>query len=234
MLTPEQVKELKEQLLKQLVHFPEEKRMQMQEQILQMNDEQFEEFLIANGLIQREGETSGNRDGLSREENETEESKKEKSECIFCSILTNKIPSYKIDENKSAIAILEINPLSKAHILIIPKSHAESEKIPSKAFVLAKKIAKKIKAKFHPKEIKISSISPMGHSLVEVLPLYGNEKERKKATQEELFELQKALITKTKTETPQERKEKIQKKKEKQEEEKQIKISGLPKFLRLP
>lgn len=232
MLKPEQVKNLKEQLLKQLVNFPEDKRAQMQEQITQMNDAQFEEFLIANKLIQK-GENLEEGEEQTQGEEETSD-KTPQTKCIFCSILSNQIPSYKIDENKQAIAILEINPLSKAHVLVVPKNHAESEKIPSKAFVLAKKLAKKIKTKFKPKEIKISSINMMGHSLIEVLPLYGNEKERKKATQEELFELQKALMSKAKTQKQRKGEASGNREVALSKEEKKIAISGLPKFLRLP
>ena len=87
-----------------------------------------------------------------------EEGSSQTPKCIFCSILSESIPSYKIDENKDSIAILEINPVSKAHALIIPKEHiSTSEKIPQTAFSLAKKIVKKIKTKFKPKDVSISS-----------------------------------------------------------------------------
>jgi len=217
MLTPEQVKNLKEQLMTQLVNFPEDKREQMKEQILMMNDKQFEEFLIQNGLIsagegnEEEDETRG------KEESKSGKKGKLSQECVFCSILGGKIPSYKIDENKDAIAVLEINPLSKGHLLVVPKEHGTTDKIPSSSFALAKKIAKKIKNKLKPKEIKISTQNIMGHALVEVLPLYGTEKERKKASENEMFELQKLLISK-----PREKKEK----KEKVVEKKDL---GLPK-----
>ena len=34
-------------------------------------------------------------------------------ECIFCSIVGGKTPSFRIGENEENIAILELNPLSK-------------------------------------------------------------------------------------------------------------------------
>ncbi|MBQ0045782.1 MAG: HIT domain-containing protein [Mycoplasma sp.] len=43
--------------------------------------------------------------------------------CIFCDIAAGKIKSYKIGENKSAIAILDNAPLANGHTLIISKKH---------------------------------------------------------------------------------------------------------------
>ena len=176
-LTPEQANQVKQQLLKQLEHFPEDKRDQIKEQILSMNEKQLEEFIAQNQLAQ-------------------EQSPPEGQQCIFCSILEGKIPTYKIDENKNNIAILEINPLSKGHALIIPKTHTPQEKIPSNAFTFAKKIAKKIKSKFKPREVKILTKTMFNHALVEILPLYGNEKEPKKASEGELKRLQEQLKSK--------------------------------------
>ncbi len=48
--------------------------------------------------------------------------------------------SYKLDENKSSLAVLEINPLSKGHSIVIPKKHQAIEKAPSLAFSSANKM----------------------------------------------------------------------------------------------
>ena len=183
-LTKEQAEQIKEQLLKQLVNFPEDKREEMKEQVLAMSEEELEEFLKQNQLAQQGRTPSTN-------------SPNQEQQCIFCSIVDGKVSSYKIDENKDNIAILEINPVSNGHTLVIPKQHLETEKIPSNAFTLAKKIAKKIKSKLKPKEVQISAKSMFGHSVVEILPLYGNESgERKKADEKDLEKLQKQLKAK--------------------------------------
>ena len=180
MISDEQAKQLKEHFIGQLTNFPGDKREVIKKRIVEMSNSELEEFMKQNQLGEggNEGKNSGSGEG---------------GKCIFCSISAGEVPSYKIDDNKESLAVLELNPLSRGHVLIVPKFHGSSEKIPSSAFSLAKKIAKKIKLKFKPAEIKISSISVMGHSLVEVLPLYGDEKERKKATEEELLSLKKEL-----------------------------------------
>jgi diadenosine tetraphosphate (Ap4A) HIT family hydrolase len=44
-------------------------------------------------------------------------------DCIFCKIVGGKIPSAKIYDDEICIAILDINPLSLGHSLLITKEH---------------------------------------------------------------------------------------------------------------
>ena len=43
--------------------------------------------------------------------------------CVFCDIVDGKIPSKKVFENETLIAILDISQTTKGHTLIIPKKH---------------------------------------------------------------------------------------------------------------
>ncbi len=177
MLTPEQTVQIKEQLIKQIEKtFPDDKKELAKKQIEIMDSEQLEKFLEQNKLMKQE----------------TGEQK-----CIFCSIVFGDISSYKIDENEKAIAVLEINPISKGHSLVIPKNHIDSkEKIPSEAISLAKDISKRIETKFKPNNIKIASTNLFGHEVLNVIPIYKDEtpeSERKPLNPEELLGLQKIL-----------------------------------------
>lgn len=173
MLSEQETKQIKEQLLKQTENFPEEQREAARQQIEAMSAQQLEEFLEKNKLA------------------------KKSPECIFCSIIKSETPSHQIDENKNAIAILEINPISKAHSLVIPKKHEPIEKLPSSILSLAKKIAKKIKSKFKAEEIKIETSTMMGHGIINIIPVYKDKKlERKKASEQELREIQAKLLSK--------------------------------------
>jgi histidine triad (HIT) family protein len=44
-------------------------------------------------------------------------------DCIFCSIVSGKIPARKIHESSKSIAFLDAFPLIKGHTLVIPKTH---------------------------------------------------------------------------------------------------------------
>ncbi len=43
--------------------------------------------------------------------------------CIFCKIINNEIPSYKVYEDDDVVAILDISQLTYGHTLVIPKKH---------------------------------------------------------------------------------------------------------------
>jgi len=197
-LTPEQLQQAREQIIQQIQStFPEDKKASAIARLNSMDEEQLIEFLKQNNLI-KEGEPA-------------------QQKCIFCSIVEGKIPSYKIDENKDSIAILELNPISKAHTIIIPKQHiSSSDKLPKQAFALAEKIAKKIKTNLKPKDVKIASSNMFGHEILNILPIYENEtleSPRRKEEETELLKLQKKLEKKSSPKTI--RKPKIKKIKEK-------------------
>jgi len=44
-------------------------------------------------------------------------------QCIFCQIASGKVPAKKVYEDKHVLAILDINPASAGHILLITKKH---------------------------------------------------------------------------------------------------------------
>lgn len=43
--------------------------------------------------------------------------------CIFCQIISGKIPSYQIYQDDLFVAFLDINPLAPGHTLLVPKKH---------------------------------------------------------------------------------------------------------------
>jgi len=45
-------------------------------------------------------------------------------DCIFCKIVSGSVPSFKVFENSTTLAFMDINPLSEGHVLVIPKTHA--------------------------------------------------------------------------------------------------------------
>jgi histidine triad (HIT) family protein len=143
--------EIKKQLIEQVQKQNIPNKDQIITQIKTMSDSQFEQFLKQNNI--------------SPENN-----------CIFCSIVDNQMPSVKIGENEDALAVLEINPISKGHSLIIPKEHIESaDKIPPKATDLSKEISDKIKKIFQPKEVLIDINSVMNHIAINIIPVYDKE-----------------------------------------------------------
>ncbi len=173
MLTPEQTKQIKQQLFSKIESSDAPNKDEVKSQVNSMNSKQFEEFLKQNNLI---------KDSKSEEE------------CIFCAIVSGQSPSYLIDKNTAALAVLEINPLSKGHVIVIPKTHTEDS--PKQAFELAKKIAKKIASVLDPKKVDIINNSMFGHEIINILPVYKDEtihSKRKHSSKKELEEMQTQL-----------------------------------------
>ncbi|MDE1725771.1 MAG: HIT domain-containing protein [Thaumarchaeota archaeon] len=44
-------------------------------------------------------------------------------DCIFCSIISGKIPARKIHETSKSLAFLDAFPLVRGHTLVVPKTH---------------------------------------------------------------------------------------------------------------
>ncbi len=206
MLSEKEANSIKNQLTLHIdSSFPEDKKLEAKSKIQAMNNEELEIFLAQNKLL--------------REEKSSEE-----PSTVFRKIINKEINSYKIDENKDSLAVLEINPVSKGHVILIPKKEVHSiEKMPSSIFSLAKKISRKIQSKLKPKQVGIASSNTFGEFIINVFPIYENESinsQRYAAEKEELQEIQKKLEIK-------ERKKSIKPRKKKSSEN--LKKIRLPK-----
>ena len=47
----------------------------------------------------------------------------QKEQCIFCKIIKGDIPTIKVYEDDLVIAVMDINPAIKGHVLVMPKEH---------------------------------------------------------------------------------------------------------------
>lgn len=69
--------------------------------------------------------------------------------CIFCKLVNGEIPTATLYEDEDFRVILDANPASKGHALIIPKEHYANlyeleDTLAGKAMVLAKKMITKL------------------------------------------------------------------------------------------
>lgn len=70
--------------------------------------------------------------------------------CIFCKIAAGEVSSATLFEDEDFRVILDLNPASKGHALILPKEHYRNlydldEALAAKAMVLAKRMVCKLK-----------------------------------------------------------------------------------------
>ena len=109
------------------------------------------------------------------------------SNCIFCKIATGAIPSATIYEDGDFRVIMDINPASKGHAIILPKTHAAnifevSDEVAGKIMVVAKKVATAMKEELNCEGINILQNNgeiagqTVFHLHVHLLPRYKNDK----------------------------------------------------------
>ena len=72
--------------------------------------------------------------------------------CIFCKIINQEIPSYKVYEDDKVFAFLDIKPVHPGHTLVIPKTHYQnleeiSEEDLTHLIIAVKKVAQLLKDK---------------------------------------------------------------------------------------
>ena len=68
------------------------------------------------------------------------------SDCIFCKIVNKEIPATLVYEDETVLAFMDIGPIVKGHVLVIPKTHYDPvtetpDEIIAQVHLVAKKIA---------------------------------------------------------------------------------------------
>lgn len=96
---------------------------------------------------------------------------------IFSKIIAGDIPSYKIAENENFYAFLDIFPLVKGHVLIVPKIETDkffdlSENYLSEILLFAQPIAKAIEQSFPCNRCGISVLGlEVPHAHLHLMPI---------------------------------------------------------------
>jgi len=124
---------------------------------------------------------------------------------IFSKIIAGEIPSYKIAENEKFFAFLDVFPLRRGHVLVVPKTETDkifdaSDDILSELLVFAKPIAKAIEKVIDCKRVGIATIGlEVPHAHLHVVPIStANDlnftQEKLKLSPEELTEIQEKIL----------------------------------------
>lgn len=224
-LTDEQAKNIKEQLFKQIESYPEDKREGIKSYLSSLNNEQLEAFLIKNKLIKSAEDLN---EPESEELNSEKKDKNSGNQCVMCLISGKQIESLPIYEDKYYLAVLEINPFSQGHVILIPKKHLkESKELKSKAFTIANKIGKYLVKKLKAENFQITSSDEIKHAIINIIPVYKDKPltfERKPMKKPELQELSMKIGKMEKSE-----KKKSEKKAKTEEKKPEANILKLPR-----
>ncbi len=169
-LSKEEIKELKDQLKEQVKNLPPDKKIQAEKQIEEMSPAAIESM-----LEQQKGR-----------------------QAVFRMIVNKEIDSVVVEENPSALAVLEINPLSEGHTLILPKKEVRKKnEIPKEVMNFAEKIVKKLELSLKSKKINMIVEEKMGEAIIELIPVYDKEIDenatRKQVKKEDLEAVKKRI-----------------------------------------
>lgn len=96
---------------------------------------------------------------------------------VFTKIINGELPCHKIAENEDFIAFLDIDPLVKGHVLVVPKTEVDKiydlpEKYLAGMLLFARPIAKAIEKSFDCKRCGISVIGiEVPHTHMHLVPI---------------------------------------------------------------
>ena len=96
-------------------------------------------------------------------------------ECIFCKIVVNEQSSFKVFEDKDFCAFLDIFPISKVHVLLIPKKHFRwVHNVPnfSGYWEHELRIKKAIDKSLNPKWVQYFTYGLVPHAHIHIIPRY--------------------------------------------------------------
>ena len=106
-------------------------------------------------------------------------------DCIFCKIIKGEIPSRTIYEDDLIAIIMNINPATNGHLLVIPKNHYENlmdtpnEIITHSMDIVREKIYPLLKERLNCKGLTISQNNELGqeikHYHIHLTPRYDND-----------------------------------------------------------
>ncbi|MDP1762236.1 MAG: HIT family protein [Sediminibacterium sp.] len=124
---------------------------------------------------------------------------------LFSKIIAGEIPSYKIAENDKFFAFLDIFPMVKGHVLVVPKMEADNffdlpDEYLTDILSFAKPIAKAIEKAFPCNRCGISVMGlEVPHAHLHLIPINSADdlnfnRPKLRLTNEELKEVQKAIV----------------------------------------
>ena len=123
---------------------------------------------------------------------------------IFSRIIAGEIPCHKVAENDKFLAFLDIMPLRKGHVLVIPKQEVDylfdlEDDLLAELLLFARPVAKKIGKVFPCKKVGVTVIGlEVPHAHVHLIPIntvsdMDFSQEKLKLDQEELSSIAESI-----------------------------------------
>jgi histidine triad (HIT) family protein len=96
---------------------------------------------------------------------------------LFTKIVNGEIPCYKVAESDDFLAFLDIQPLTKGHVLVVPKFEVDyifdiEDDLLGKMMIFSKQVARKIKLAYPCEKVGITVIGlEVPHAHIHLVPI---------------------------------------------------------------
>jgi histidine triad (HIT) family protein len=107
-------------------------------------------------------------------------------DCLFCGIVAGSVPAQIVDSDEHTVAFMDINPATRGHALVVPRTHAADlmeigEEDLAHTMVAARRLAKRMEDALEPDGFNlINACRPAAwqtvfHFHVHVIPRYEDD-----------------------------------------------------------
>jgi histidine triad (HIT) family protein len=107
-------------------------------------------------------------------------------DCIFCKVIAGEIPGEFVDSDNRTVTVMDINPATRGHVVVIPREHAEnllavSEEDLAATMAAVRRVVERMNATIAPAGFNV--LNNMGraawqsifHFHVHVIPRYADD-----------------------------------------------------------
>ncbi len=125
--------------------------------------------------------------------------------CVFCKIVREEIPSYKVYEDDDFIIILDTHPATRGHMLAIPKKHYRwTYDVPNfgEYWEVARKVGQRAMKALGAEWLNFLTHGGVQHAHIHILPRYEMDvanadpaPKQGQASKEELQEVQREIAS---------------------------------------
>ena len=108
------------------------------------------------------------------------------SDCVFCGIVAGELPAQIVDSDEHTVAFMDINPATRGHALIVPRTHAAdlleiSDEDLERTMVAARRLAARIDEVLKPDGFNVlnacrpAAWQTVFHYHLHVIPRYDSD-----------------------------------------------------------
>lgn len=108
------------------------------------------------------------------------------TDCVFCSIVVGDSPAYRLYEDEQSLAFLDIEPATRGHTLVVPKTHYETttdmpEPLAGGVFRTVHRVSDALESAYRldgftlVQENGVTAEQDVPHAHVHVIPRHGDD-----------------------------------------------------------